>query len=145
MDMARSNVLSLLDSVYDAVPRDQAAVRACRLGWEKLSLLDHFVRNIAVSLDIEPAVSLKLAADLSPLDLRSQAAFRILVTLLCTTVVARAVSNPQMEEAVRKVSRCGEVQGVLPLTVCSHLRSKSARTRSVEVLGTQKVFSHGNT
>ena len=78
-------------------------MKATRLIWEKLELYDHFIRNI-IPVVKEPAVTMEMVNALTPLDLRTQTAFRVLVSLLCKTVVGIAVTDSQKEESVRKLT-----------------------------------------
>ena len=103
MDLAKPALLSLLSRVYKVIDRDHATVKATRLAWEKLHLYDHFIRNIAPVVN-QPTVTMEMVDALTPLDLRTQTAFRVLVSLLCKTVVGIAVTDLQKEESVRKLT-----------------------------------------
>eukprot|EP01048_Picozoa_sp_COSAG05_P017147 COSAG05_NODE_2300_length_3258_cov_2.192149_1_plen_1074_part_01 len=119
IDLAKPAILSLLAHVYDdaSVGRAHSAVSAARLAWEKLDLYDHFVRNVTIPLGFRiddkrtgaeeqafRTLTMTLVNELSPLTLRSRAAFRVLVTLLCQTLVGVAVTSAQLEEPVRKLT-----------------------------------------
>ena len=103
MDLAKPAVLSLLSRVYVETDRDHPSVKSTRLQWEKLELYDHFIRNI-IPVVKQPAVTMEMVDALTPLDLRTQTAFRALVSLLCKTVVGIAVTDSQKEESVRKLT-----------------------------------------
>ena len=103
MDLAKPALLSLLSRAYAQTDRNHPAVKTTRLMWEKLELYDHFIRNIAPVVN-KPSVTMEMVNALAPLDLRTQAAFRVLVSLLCKTVVSIAVTDSQKEESVRKLT-----------------------------------------
>jgi MoxR-like ATPase len=109
MDLAKPAVLSLLSQVYKDVERSHPVVRDTRLAWEKLELYDHFVRNIATPLALTHKkqmreLTMHMVDALAPMELRSRAAFRVLISMLCKTLVDVAVTSSQKEEPVRKLT-----------------------------------------
>ena len=93
MDSAKPQVISLLSGIAKATGSDHASVKYATRHWEKLTLIDQFVRDIAVPLLVEPSISLGLAQKLQSTELRTSAAIRALIPLLCEGLVTHAAKR----------------------------------------------------
>lgn len=82
-DLAKPAVLSLIEEVERGTGASHAAVLKVTLHWEKLRLVDQFIRDIALPLTMPMAASLAVITDLLKHEIRTQAVFRTLVELLC--------------------------------------------------------------
>jgi hypothetical protein len=82
-DLAKPAVLSLLDEIKKGAGAEHAAVLQATLQWEKLRLIDQFLRDVALPLSMLPEDSLAVAAAILRHDIRTPAVFRVMVKLLC--------------------------------------------------------------
>ncbi|KNC55646.1 uncharacterized protein AMSG_01915 [Thecamonas trahens ATCC 50062] len=65
-----------------ALPRHAARLAASARQWRKLAFYHTFVREVAMVLYIEPAMTLSVLEALEPVELATQSAYRVLVQLL---------------------------------------------------------------
>ena len=87
MDSVNAAVISLLSIISETVGASHPSVQAAHRQWEKLTIINQFVRDLAVPLEVEPATTTVLAEGLRATDLRTQTTFRLLVNLLCAELV----------------------------------------------------------
>jgi hypothetical protein len=84
LDSVNAAVVSLLAKLTQAVGTKHSAFKTVQLQWEKLCVVNQFVRDIAVPMNVDPTITVLFAHGLYSSDLRTQPAFRILVKYLCS-------------------------------------------------------------
>ena len=64
VDLAKPAVLSLVTGICQIADSHETSVKNAWLNWEKICLVDQFVRDLAVPLSVAPSASVEVAKGL---------------------------------------------------------------------------------